>query len=226
MHCCRTRFASSRSSSSSGSEPSPKPRAISSGGPAEPPFDDASVATMISTPSSDRRRRSRRATSCTSPTPSPSTKDTPVDTSSTTRTPSRESSTTVPFSARMMLAAGTPASRASCACAACMRYSPWTGMTARGRSSDSSVRSSSEQAWPETCTGAISWCRTSAPAFASWLIVSCTRSSFPGTGLAEMITVSPRSTCSAGWSLYAMRVSAESGSPWLPVQRISCSCGA
>ena len=57
-----------------------------------------------------------------------------------------------------------------------------------------SVRSSSEQAWPETWTGAISWCSTSAPVFASWLIVSCTRSSFPGTGFAEMITVSPRST--------------------------------
>ena len=29
----------------------------------------------------------------------------------------------------------------------------------------------------------------------------------------------------AGWSLYAIRVSADIGSPWLPVQRISCSCG-
>ena len=56
------------------------------------------------------------------------------------------------------------------------------------------MRSSSWQAWPETCTGAISSCRTSAPAFASRLIASWTRSSFPGTGFAEMITVSPGST--------------------------------
>ena len=89
---------------------------------------------------------------------------------------------------------GIPASRASCACAASIRYSPWIGITARGRTSESSVRISSEQAWPETCTGAISWCRTSAPCRASRLIESWTRSSFPGTGLAEMITVSPRST--------------------------------
>ena len=41
-----------------------------------------------------------------------------------------------------------------------------------------------------------------------------------GIGLAEMITVSPRSTLTAGWSLYAIRVSADTGSPWLPAQRI------
>jgi hypothetical protein len=70
----------------------------------------------------------------------------------------------------------------------------------RGRSSESIVRSSSWQAWPETCTGAISSCSTSAPARASWLIESWTRSSFPGTGFAEMITVSPGSTESVGWS--------------------------
>ena len=45
------------------------------------------------------------------------------------------------------------------------------------------MRISSELPCPETCTGAISWCSTSAPAFASRLIVSWTRSSFPGTGL-------------------------------------------
>ena len=62
-----------------------------------------------------------------------------------------------------------------------------------------------------------------APVRASWLIASCTRSSFPGTGFAEMITVSPASTLTAGWSPYAIRTSAESGSPWLPVHRISTS---
>jgi hypothetical protein len=81
-----------------------------------------------------------------------------------------------------------------------MRYSPWIGITARGRTSESSVRSSSEQACPDTCTGAISWCRTSAPSCARRLIESWTRSSFPGTGFAEMITVSPRSTTTFWWS--------------------------
>ena len=56
--------------------------------------------------------------------------------------------------------------------------------------------------------------------------MSCTRSSFPGTGRAEMITVSPRSTETDWWSRYAIRVSADIGSPWLPVQRISTSCGS
>ena len=71
-------------------------------------------------------------------------------------------------------------------------------MTAFGRTSPYSVRISSWFACPETCTAAFSSCKTSAPAFESWLIVSCTRSSFPGTGRAEMITVSPRSTETAG----------------------------
>ena len=139
------------------------------------------------------------------------------------RTPSRDSSTTSPFSARTIDDAGTPASCASRACAACMRYSPWIGITAFGRTSEISVRSSSARAWPETWTSAFSSCSTSAPRRVSWLIVSCTRSSFPGTGRAERITVSPRSTLIAGWSLYAMRVSADSGSPCEPVHSTSCS---
>ncbi len=87
------------------------------------------------------------------------------------------------------------------------------------------VRSSSARPWPETCTGALSSCSTSAPERARRLIASCTRSSFPGIGFAEMMTVSPASILTAGWSLYAMRVIADIGSPWLPVQRISCWFG-
>ena len=99
-----------------------------------------------------------------------------------------------------------------------MRYSPWIGISAFGRTSESSVRISSEHAWPDTCTIAISSCSTSAPSRASRLIESWTCSSLPGTGLAEMITVSPRSTSTFWWSPYAIRVSADMGSPWLPVQ--------
>ncbi len=177
------------------------PRAISSGGAVEPPFELVSVVTMIRTPSSDRRRRSRSATSWTSPTPSPSTKVTPASIRSTIRgVRPCSSSTTEPFSPIRIASAGTPASRASWPWAASIRYSPCTGMTARGRTSESSVRISSEQAWPDTWTGAISWCSTSAPICASRLIESWTRSSFPGTGLAEMMTVSPRSIEIDGWS--------------------------
>ena len=43
----------------------------------------------------------------------------------------------------------------------------------------------------------------------------------PGTGFAEMMTVSPGSTVKAGWSPYAIRVSADIGSPWLPVHSAS-----
>ena len=32
--------------------------------------------------------------------------------------------------------------------------------------------------------------------------------------------------CTAGWSPKAIRVSAERGSPWLPVHRITTSCGS
>ena len=99
-------------------------------------------------------------------------------------------------------------------------------MTAFGRTRPRIVRISSEFPCPDTCTGAISWWSTSAPPLASRLIVSWTRSSFPGTGFADRITVSPRSMVTAGWSLYAIRVSADIGSPWLPVQRIMASCGA
>ena len=76
-----------------------RPRAISSGGASSPPSESATVVTTISTPSSDSRRRSRSATSWTSPTPSPSTNVTPDSIRSTIRTPPRASSTTDPFSA-------------------------------------------------------------------------------------------------------------------------------
>src|SRR5205823_6252723 len=83
---------------------------------------------------------------------------------STTREPVSVSSITVPFSAITISDAGTPASRASCACAASIRNSPCTGITAFGRSSEMIVRNSSALPCPETCRGAISWCSTSAQA--------------------------------------------------------------
>ena len=49
-------------------------------------------------------------------------------------------------------------------------------------------------------------------------IVSLTARSLPGIGVAEKITVSPSCSSTCGWSPWAMRRSAESGSPWLPVE--------
>ena len=50
------------------------------------------------------------------------------------------------------------------------------------------------------------------------LIVSLTARSLPGIGVAEKITVSPSCSSTCGWSPCAMRRSADSGSPWLPVE--------
>ena len=49
-------------------------------------------------------------------------------------------------------------------------------------------------------------------------IVSLTARSLPGIGVAEKITVSPLWSSTCGWSAWAMRRSADSGSPWLPVE--------
>ena len=55
--------------------------------------------------------------------------------------------------------------------------------------------------------------------------MAVTLRSLPGIALAEMTTVSPSCSSTCGWSLNAMRVSAESGSPWLPVERMRISSG-
>src|SRR6478735_3682212 len=49
-------------------------------------------------------------------------------------------------------------------------------------------------------------------------IVSLTARSLPGTGVAEKTTVSPECSSTSRWSLFAIRRSAESGSPCLPVE--------
>ena len=76
-----------------------------------------------------------------------------------------------------------------------MRSSPCTGMNERGCTSASIIFSSSAEPWPETCTASLSWCSTRAPLRVSAFIVSWTASSLPGTGLADMITVSPFWIC-------------------------------
>ena len=64
-------------------------------------------------------------------------------------------------------------------------------------------------------------------------IVSLTERSLPGIGVAEKTTVSPEWSSTSRWSPCAIRRSAESGSPWLPVEiaitfssgKSSISCG-
>ena len=95
--------------------------------------ESATVVTTIRTPSSERRLRSRSATSWTSPTPSPSTNVTPASIRSTIRATPSGQLDDGPVLRDHDRGAGMPASRASCACAASMRYSPWIGITRRGR---------------------------------------------------------------------------------------------
>jgi hypothetical protein len=66
---------------------------------------------------------------------------------------------------------------------------------------------------------------TVAPSRQRRFTVSCTLTSLPGIALAETTTVSLEEIWTAGWSPKAIRVSAERGSPWLPVHRMSVSCG-
>ena len=58
---------------------------------------------------------------------------------------------------------------------------------------------------------------TSAPDFISSLTTRVTNFSLPGMGFAEMMIKSLGVIVTFLWLFIAIRVSAESGSPWLPV---------
>jgi hypothetical protein len=77
---------------------------------------------------------------------------------------------------------------------------------------------SSCQPWPEAWIGASFAVITEAPIWKMRSTVSLTARSLPGIGVAEKITVSPEWSSTSRWSLWAIRRSAESGSPWLPVE--------
>jgi hypothetical protein len=106
---------------------------------------------------------------------------------------------------------------ASRACSIMCRYSPCTGTKYFGRTSVWTIFSSSCAACPRTCTSAMRLYSTFAPSLNRLSTVRCTSASFPGTADADRITVSPSTIFTCGWSWFAMRVSAEVGSPWLPV---------
>ena len=92
------------------------PRASTSGGTTDEPSCSEIVATMMKMPSALSMRRSRSATSDTSPMSTPSTKIIPAWTGLPRRAPSASISSGVPFSVRKMLLAGMPTACAS---------SPW-----------------------------------------------------------------------------------------------------
>ena len=55
--------------------------------------------------------------------------------------------------------------------------------------------------------------------------MSLTARSLPGIGVAEKTTVSPARSSTCGWSRYAIRRRAESGSPWEPVETMTIFSG-
>ena len=79
--------------------------------------------------------------------------------------------------------------------------------------------SSSWEPWPETCTRVWLRSKTLQPILESELMMAWTLFSLPGTGVAEMMTVSSGVMVSVLCPPAAMRARAESGSPWDPVQR-------
>ncbi len=86
--------------------------------------------------------------------------------------------------------------------------------------------SSSCDAWPDTCTGALPPCTTSAPAWYSELMTRVTLVSLPGIACAEMTTTSSSLILTHLCSCAAMSESALIGSPCEPVQMMHTSPGA
>ena len=130
----RTCAASLRISSSSGSD-SPNPRAISSGAR------DRSSAVRADRGDDDQDAVLRQVPAVAErdvthvPHSQAVDEGDPVSTRVDDSRPALVQLDHAPFSASTIESAGTPPSRASWACAASMRNSPWTGITAFGRTS-------------------------------------------------------------------------------------------
>ena len=80
---------------------------------------------------------------------------------------------------------------------------------------------SSAYPWPEAWIGVSRAVTTVQPMRNSRSIVSLIARSLPGIGVALKTTVSPSCSSTAGWSLWAIRRSAEPGSPCDPVDMIT-----
>ena len=86
--------------------------------------------------------------------------------------------------------------------------------------------SSSCDAWPETCTGDVRSCTTSAPARCSESITRDTFDSLPGIACALITTTSSGEIFTCLCSCAAISDSALIGSPCEPVQMMHTSPGA
>ncbi len=120
----------------------------------------------------------------------------------------------------------TPTASASRAWWTMCVYSPCTGTNHSGCTMLRSIFSSSCDAWPDTCTGELPPCNTSAPARCNESMMRFTFVSLPGIACAEITTTSSllifRYLCSCA----AMSESALIGSPCEPVQITHTSPGA
>ena len=123
-----------------------------------------------------------------------------------------------PSSQISVRSSGTPMICASSAWWTRWRYSPWTGTNHCGSTTDMSVLISSCLAWPVACTSSRPECTTLAPRRTSPSITFVTLISLPGIGCELRITVSPAPISSQRFSRLAIRVRADIGSPWLPVE--------
>src|SRR4029079_5400842 len=202
-----------------------KPRFTTSGPSTSSPDCASTVTTTTTTPSPASLRRSRSTSPPMSPIPSPSTNVMPARTRSpfTTRSPI---SMTSPSSQIRMFDRWMPTSSARRAWCWRCRRSPCTGMNHRGRTSDSSSRSSSCAAWPLAWTGSDGMWNTFAPLRYSASTTRWIAGSLPGIKLEDRTTVSPSARLTHLCARAAIRLSAEYGSPWLPVQMITTRPGS
>jgi len=138
-------------------------------------------------------------------------------TSSPKRAPDPSISSARPLRPLKILSGSIPTDSARSAWSLSRLWSPWKGKTFWGLVRLSISFSSSCQPCPEAWIGASAAVTTEAPIWKMRSIVSLTDRSFPGIGVAEKITVSPEWSSTSGWSRWAIRRRAESGSPWLAV---------
>ena len=179
---------------------------------------------MIIKPSCDKCCLSLNTIFPTSPTPKPSTSTLPLWTVLVNSALSSLISNTLPFCNIMMLSLSIPILWAVSLWAINCLYSPCTGIKYFGFDNAIINFCSSWQACPDTWTSSNALYTTSAPICIKSSITFDTNFSFPGIGVAEIITKSFGVIFTFLWSPAAILVNADIGSPWLPVVIItSCS---
>ena len=157
----------------------------------------------------------------TSPTPNPSTKTRPALTRPPFCPERLVNSNICPLSPSRIWSFSTPISTANSPCFLSILYSPWTGRKYFGLIRPSIILSSSWLPCPDTWIRLLLPKTTLAPKRIRLSIVRPTPVSFPGIGVAEIITVSPGIILTLRWLFDAILDKPAIGSPWLPVVKIS-----